>query len=302
VCPERTLFIVNPAARHGETRKLIPMLERALGAPAAGQIQVSAGPRHACDLARNAVEFETIVAVGGDGAAHEVLNGIMAHDDATRPTFGIVPTGSGNDLAHTFGMSDDPSAALLQLSTATRKRIDLGLCNGIWFGESVSMGLDARVTAKAVEMKISTGMTGLSLYLRALMDVLRSQYYGHHLTIAFDDEEPFATDALIVAVTNGPTYGGGFKITPDSVNDDGLLDVCRIDVLSKAQAYARLPFVVLGKHTHMKPVHMRRAKHLTVVADAPMEGQIDGEVMLQSEYDISVVPNAVTALIAPGSQ
>jgi YegS/Rv2252/BmrU family lipid kinase len=299
--PPHTLFIVNPAARHGETRRLLPLLERSLGEAKAGEIQVSAGPRHACDLARNARGFERIVAVGGDGAAHEVLNGVMSHDEATRPVFGILPTGSGNDLARTFGMSDDPSTALLQLSTAVRKRIDLGRCNGTWFGESVSMGLDARVTAKAVEMKLSTGLTGLRLYLQALMHVLRSQYYGHHLTIAFDDEAPFETDALIVAATNGPTYGGGFKITPDSVNDDGLLDVCRIDVLPKAQAYARLPFVVLGKHTRMKPVHMRRARRLTVLADAPMEGQIDGEVMLESAYDISIVPNAATVLVARGN-
>lgn len=297
-----TLFIVNPAARHGETRRLLPMLERTLGDARAGEIQVSAGPRHAFDLARNARGFGTIIAVGGDGAAHEVLNGIMAHDEETRPDFGILPTGSGNDLAHTFGMSDDPSTALLQLSSATRKRIDLGLCNGVWFGESISMGLDARVTAKAVEMKLSTGLSGLNLYLRALLEVLRTQYYGHHLTVAFDDEDPFETDALIIAATNGPTYGGGFKITPDSVNDDGLLDICRIDVLPKAQAYARLPFVVLGKHTRMRPVHMRRARRLTVLADTPMEGQIDGEVMLESAYDISIVPGAATVLVAAESR
>jgi YegS/Rv2252/BmrU family lipid kinase len=295
----RTLFIVNPAARHGETRRLLPMLERALPDPSSGQIQVSAGPRHAFDLARTACGFDSVVAVGGDGTAHEVLNGVMAHAEVGRPVFGILPTGSGNDLAHTFGMSDNPTTALLQLSSAVHKRIDLGLCNGVWFGESVSMGLDARVTAKAVQLKISTGLSGLNLYLRALMEVLRTQYYGHHVTIAFDDEEPFETDALIVAVTNGPTYGGGFKITPDSTNDDGLLDICRIDVLPKAQAYARLPFVVLGKHTRMKPVHMRRARRVTVLADAPMEGQIDGEVMLGSAYDISIVPDAATVLVVP---
>jgi YegS/Rv2252/BmrU family lipid kinase len=292
----KTLFIVNPAARHGETRKIIPALER-LGKPDHSEIQVSAGPRHAFDLARVAHGFDSVVAVGGDGTAHEVLNGLMEQDPSTRPAFGIVPTGSGNDYAHTLGMSDDVATALAQLADAARRPVDLGRCNGTWFGESISMGLDARVTVKAVEMKVSTGMSGIALYLRALFHVLRHDYRSHHITVQYDDETPFETDALIVAATNGPTYGGGFKITPDSIFDDGLLDICRIDAMPKSQAFMRLPFVVLGKHTKMRPVHMRRAKTITVVADEPFEGQIDGEVMLESTYDIEVVPSAMTVLV-----
>ena len=99
----RTLFIVNPAARHGETRKLVPAIQRTIEGVADGDIQLSAGPRHGFDLARTAEGFDTIVAVGGDGTAHEVLNGVMAHEPDVRPTFAVVPTGSGNDYAHTLG-------------------------------------------------------------------------------------------------------------------------------------------------------------------------------------------------------
>jgi YegS/Rv2252/BmrU family lipid kinase len=293
----RTLFIVNPAARHGETRKLIPAVERIFGEAAKCEIVLSAGPRHACDLARTAVGFDSIVAVGGDGTAHEVLNGVMEHDEAVRPAFGIIPTGSGNDYAHTLGMSDHLSVALNQIATGDRRVVDLGRCNGVWFGESVSMGLDARVTVKAVELKITTGLSGLSLYLRALIHVLNNQYYAQSVVIQYDDEPPFETDALIVAVTNGPTYGGGFKITPDAVFDDGLLDICRIDKIPKAEAFMRLPFVVIGKHTKMKPVHMSRGTRLTVVSETPFEGQIDGEVMLESAYDIQIFPSAMTVIV-----
>jgi len=293
----RTLFIVNPAARHGETRKLIPAVERIFGEAAKCEIVLSAGPRHACDLARTAVGFDSIVAVGGDGTAHEVLNGVMEHDEAVRPAFGIVPTGSGNDYAHTLGMSDNLSVALNQIATGGRKVVDLGRCNGMWFGESVSMGLDARVTVKAVELKVTTGLSGLPLYLRALIHVLNNQYYAQSVVIQYDDEPPFETDALIVAVTNGPTYGGGFKITPDALFDDGVLDICRIDNIPKAEAFMRLPFVVIGKHTKMKPVHMSRGKRLTVVSQTPFEGQIDGEVMIESAYDIQIFPAAMTVIV-----
>jgi YegS/Rv2252/BmrU family lipid kinase len=295
----RTLFIVNPAAQHGETRKLVPAIQHAITDVADGDVRLSAGPRHAFDLVRTAVGYDTVVAVGGDGTAHEVINGIMAHDGAARPAFAVVPTGSGNDYARTLGMSGDLPTALAQIATGRPRAVDLGLCNGTWFGNSVSMGLDARVTVKAVELKVTTGMSGLGLYMRALIHVLRHQYHSHHLTIQFDDEPPFETDALILAVTNGPTYGGGFKITPSAIPDDGLFDICRIDMIPKAEAFARLPFVVLGKHTRMRPVHMRRATRLTVVAEAPLEGQIDGEVMLESAYDIRIVPSAMTAIVPP---
>jgi YegS/Rv2252/BmrU family lipid kinase len=297
----RALLIVNPAARHGETAKLLPRIERLAAPDVAGvETVLSAGPRHALDLAKAAVGFDAVIAVGGDGTAHEVLNGLMEQPTETRPLYGIVPTGSGNDYAHTLGMSDDPATAMLQLASATPRDVDLGRCNGIWFGESVAVGLDARVTAKAVELKTTTKLSGLPLYLRALFYVLDKEYYGHKAVVQYDDNPPFETEMLILAATNGPTYGGGFKITPDSVFDDGLLDICRIDTMPKPEAFMRLPFVIAGKHTKMRPVHMSRARRVTVVAEKPVEGQIDGEVMLERSYDIEVVPKALRVLVPDG--
>lgn len=298
----RTLLVVNPAAKHGETAKLMPAVERLMDGVADCEIVVSAGPRHAYDLTRAAGDFDTVIAVGGDGTAHECLNGVMEIPAGKRPLYGIVPTGSGNDYAHTLGMSDDLSTALRQIAIAQTRTVDLGRCNGAWFGESVAVGLDARVTAKAVELKATTTLSGLALYLRALLYVLDKQYYSHKVVVQYDDEAPFETDMLILAATNGPTYGGGFKITPDSVFDDGLLDVCRIDSMPKAWAFARLPFVIVGKHTKMKPVHMQRAKRITVVSEVPFEGQIDGEVMFESAYDIEVFPAALKIIVAPDTE
>jgi YegS/Rv2252/BmrU family lipid kinase len=297
----KTLLIVNPAAKHGETAKLLPAVERLTGGVSDREIVTSAGPRHAYDLARQASGFDTIVAVGGDGTVHEAVNGIMDHPEGARPKFAVVPTGSGNDYARTLGMSTDLSTALRQIVGGRTVTADLGKCNGVWFAESVSVGLDARVTAKAVQLKVTTGLSGLALYLRALIFVLSSQYYPHRVVIQYDDETPFETDLLTMAGTNGPTYGGGFKITPDSVLDDGLLDICRIDMMPKPEAFARLPFVIIGKHTGMRRVHMAQAKRVTIVAETPFEGQVDGEVMLDSSYDIQVVPEALTVIVPSGT-
>ncbi|NTW28045.1 MAG: diacylglycerol kinase family lipid kinase [Coriobacteriia bacterium] len=293
----KMLFIVNPAAKHGETAKLLPALRHHLQGVAGFDIQVSAGPRHAHDIAAHAVGYDVVIAVGGDGTVHEVVNGVMAHPAVSRPAFGVVPTGSGNDYARTLGMSNDLPTALRQIATGNQRYLDLGLCNGTWFAESISIGLDARVTVKAVELKTTTKVTGLALYMRALIYVLNNQYHAHKVTVRYDEDLAFKTEMLIIAVTNGPTYGGGFVVTPDAVPYDGLFDVCRIDGMPKAQAYARLPFIVLGKHTKMKPIHMSHARKIRVVSDTPVEGQLDGEVFLASEYDIRIEPGALSVIM-----
>lgn len=296
MAPQEMLFIVNPAAQHGLTAKMLPDLRRLMEGIRGIQIELSAGPLHAHDIAAQAIGFDTIIAVGGDGTVHEVINGIMANP--ARPTFGVIPTGSGNDYARTLGMSDDLPKAVGQLVSAPVRSLDLGMCNGVWFAESIAIGLDARVTARAVQLKLRSKMIGVPLYFKALLQVMRDEYHSDHITIACDNEPAFECDLLALAVTNGRTYGGGFIITPDAVPDDGLFDVCRIDGMPKHEAFARLPFVVVGKHTHMGPVHMSRAKRLLIHSDVPLAGQRDGEVFIASDFDIRIEPAALN-VIAP---
>jgi diacylglycerol kinase family enzyme len=167
----------------------------------------------------------------------------------------------------------------------------------VYFNNSFAAGLDARVTAKAVEYKATTKRSGLWLYLTALLHVLFNELYSHRVRVTWDGDRVEDLDVLIVAVTNGPTYGGGFFITPDSVPDDGLFDVCTVDPLSLPEALIRLPFVITGKHTRMRPVHMSRHTSLLIESDDPMPAQIDGEVMLERRYEISMLPGAVRCIV-----
>ncbi len=171
------------------------------------------------------------------------------------------------------------------------------MCNGLYFNNSFAAGLDAKVTAKAVEYKVTTRRDGLWLYLTALLHVLFHDLEGFSATVTFDDGTPQRLETLIVAVTIGQTYGGGFRITPHAVPDDGLFDVCTIDPLSLLGALVRLPFVVLGKHTRMRPVHMLRHRSIVIEADQPVPAQIDGEVLLEQRYEISLLPQAVTCVV-----
>jgi YegS/Rv2252/BmrU family lipid kinase len=293
----RTLVIANPAARHGETEKLIPVIGQLL-ANLPHDMSVTTGMGHATELAAAAEGYDLVVAAGGDGTVHEVLNGLMRHPVDSRPALGLLPTGSGNDTRRTLGVSTDLAQAALELATGERRRFDVGVCNGIYFNNSFAAGLDAKVTAKAVEYKVTKGRDGLWLYLTALLNVLFTDLTSFTLRIRFDGaEETVPIETLIVAVTIGPTYGGGFRITPEAIPDDGLFDVCMIDPLGLPEALVRLPFVIAGKHTGMKPVHMSRHSALLIECDQRVPAQIDGEVLLDSKYEIALLPGAIECVV-----
>lgn len=291
----RMLLIVNPEARHGETGPLVPVIEQLLQS-ASYDVRLTTHMGHAADLAREAEGYGVIVAVGGDGTVHEVLNGIMARPEP-RPALGLIPTGSGNDTRRTLGIPEDIAEATLTLISGTRRRFDIGRCNGTYFNNSFAAGLDARVTAKAVEYKTTTGRSGLWLYFTALIHVLLNELYAHRVLISWDGEEPVEDTILALAATIGPTYGGGFKITPDAVPDDGLLEVCIIDPLSLPQALMRLPFVVFGKHTRMKVVRMSRRRTVVIESADPMPAQLDGEVMVDRRFEVEIVPDAIECIV-----
>jgi len=291
------LLIINPAARHGETAKLVPVIEQLL-ANLPHDTVVTERMGHATELATSrGANYRLVVAAGGDGTVHEVLNGLMSHPSADRPSLGVLPTGSGNDTRRTLGIPTDLTQAALVLSTGEARPFDVGVCNGVYFNNSFAAGLDAKVTAKAVEYKVTTGRSGLWLYLTALLQVLFNDLGSFDMRIAFDDGPAEHYDTLIIAMTQGPTYGGGFFITPDAVADDGFFDVCMIDPLSLMQALMRLPFVIFGKHTKMRVVHMSRHTSATIECAEPLPAQIDGEVYAERRYEVRMLPGAVRCLV-----
>lgn len=292
----RHLIIVNPQAKHGEADKLTPVIEKLLASVPHDTVETES-PGHAVRIAAEATGYDVVVAVGGDGTVHEVLNGLMRQPAESRPALAVLPTGSGNDTCRTLGIPFDISEAALLLVSGQRRRYDVGCCNGIYFNNSFAAGLDAKVTAKAVEYKVTKRRSGLWLYLTALLHVLFKDLDAFDVVMSFDGADPAPTRTLIVAITNGATYGGGFKITPDADPQDALFDVCMIDPLSLGQALWRLPFVIAGKHTKMPVVHMSRHSSATISSSAPLPAQLDGEVLLERRYDVSMLPGAIECVV-----
>ena len=157
---ERILLIANPAAQRGNGKEAADTASRMLSewlSVDTGSLECvfTERPRHAIELAAAAStdRYDVVVALGGDGVVHEVANGLMQLPAEKRPTFGLIPVGSGNDYARTLGISEKLTEALGQLVAGARRIHDVGVCNGEYFVETLSFGLDAAIALDTVERR-----------------------------------------------------------------------------------------------------------------------------------------------------
>ncbi len=300
---EKVLLIANPASRHGEGAVAAVRAERLLRETVGARLAVmlTSHQGHAADIAESAAGLDAVVALGGDGLIHEVLNGLMAIPAALRPPLGVIPAGSGNDYAGALGMAATLTDIVHQLDNAPHRTSDVGCCNGEYFMETLSFGLDAAIALDTIERRERTGAAGFSLYVQSGIDQLLHNLKPRRMEAVFDGKER-REDIILCAVQNGPTYGGGFRICPDALFDDGLLDVCiahaPVGALKAGWVFLRAKS---GHHRHFKEIETFRAREISLRFDEPLPVQIDGEPLFETEYKISVEPGALR-VIAPNDK
>lgn len=293
--------VVNPTAGLGRGAgcgaDVLAALERAGHAVT----DLSAGTaQDALDTARAARDdVDAIVVVGGDGMVHL---GVNAVEDSGVP-LAVVPVGSGNDFARTVGLPvHDVGAALSVLATALERGprpIDLLRADG---GEGtsrtacvVSAGFDAAVNARANAYRWPPGG---GKYVRGVIGELgRFAPYGFRLTIDGVTQELAGT---LVAVANGPCIGGGMRIAPDAVVDDGLADVVIAEGLGRAALLRVFPRVYAGTHLQHPAVRVVRAREVRLEAlpghPAPPEAHGDGERLGALPLTVTVEPGGLRLL------
>jgi diacylglycerol kinase (ATP) len=268
--------VVNPVAGRGRDRDLVPVL-RALAARAGldAEVVTSASAVDAAKVATEAaVAGRDLVAVGGDGTVG-LLAGVAA-DNGCR--LGIVPTGSGNDFATTLGYERHrPLAAVAAIAEGRDATVDLGVVNGRWYTCVTCSGFDAEANRWANTV---TRLSGTTLYVAAVLRTL-AVYRPSPFRITVDGVV-HETPAWLVAVGNSGAYAGGMRILPHARLDDGLLDVCVIGDLSRAQLLRHFPKVFRGAHLSVPGVETYRGAHVTVEAVGDgvveqMEVWADGE-------------------------
>ncbi len=294
----RAFLVVNPVARHGSAAGRSRPYIDALADRFETSILVTR-ERGEAEAAVASCDADTVIVLGGDGTVHEAVNGLFSRPIEDRPSLGVLPLGAGNDFARSIGIPLSPDRALPSLLEPRIRPVDVGKANGRIYANSLGIGTDARVAAAAGALRSRTNLTGTRLYLAAVAYVVRT-HINYRIEASFDDDPVESLDIAMVAINVGPTYGGGFWVTPDAVNDDGVFEMCLVSALQRWEVPMRVPFVLFGKHTWMKPVHMRRARHISIHADVAFPFHLDGEVSEADHLTIEVVPSALMVIAGDG--
>jgi YegS/Rv2252/BmrU family lipid kinase len=258
-------------------------------------------PTHATELAKQAGEqgYERVIAMGGDGTAHEVVNGIMQLPEDRRPVLGVVPVGSGNDFAHALGIPLEPERALACALNGKASAIDLGVMTDEhgrkeYFDNTLGIGFDAVVTIRSHHLPV---VRGFLMYLTAVIQTIVLNHDPSLMTMETDGKK-WQQSNLLLTMCNGPREGGGFLIAPDAKIDDGLLHYAMIKKVSRLMMFRLVPEVMKGTHGNFEQVLLGSCTRMSVHADRPMYIHADGEIYTSfgsNLHDVSfeVLPGAL---------
>lgn len=281
---EKILFIVNPIAGGGRSNALIPMIEDYMNKYSRDfKIEISEKPEHAIKISEEGLaDYQIIVAVGGDGTVNEVAKGII---NKGRGVLGIIPGGTGNDMARSLGISMDPKKAIEEILIGNRKMIDVGRINSSNFLNIASVGFDAEVVDN--NRKIRKKIKGSISYAISVVYTI-FQFKSKPVSIEIDGEKR-DENILLLAVGNGKYYGGGIKILPHAELDDGYLHICLVADISKLKLLLLFPSVFKGNHLkHKKHVRTYRARSVLIRSEKDLPLNIDGDVTHVKDVDISL--------------
>jgi len=293
----RIAYIVNPVAGTGRAwavwRRLVakhPRLEQ--------DALVTQEPNDAQRIVPKAVDkgYDAVVAVGGDGTLHEVLNGAL--ESRRVPAIGVIPAGTGNDFARSISLPRDPERAYQACLSGRVEPIDVGLVNGRPYINVAGFGFDAAVADEVIR-RAASGRRGSGTipYLLAVFNQLR-RFRPRALSIETDGSVRSGR-ILLGAVGNGSTYGGGMRICPRAKVDDGTLDFCVVGDLGPLQTALNLAKVFTGSHlSHPKCLYQQASK-IAVDGDPSVQVHADGQLMGTLPVTFEIRPRAIRFLVGP---
>ncbi|GAA2150825.1 diacylglycerol kinase [Nocardioides koreensis] len=246
-------------------------------------------PDEALDLARQCVAdgVHSLVVCGGDGMVHLGVQAVAT----TGTRLGIIPAGTGNDVARYFDIPRKDPVAAADLVVAGRTRtIDLARSGSKYFATVMAAGFDAIVNERANRMTWPRGQMRYNLATVAELRTFKPLPYTLDL-----DGRTLRLDAMLVAVGNGPSFGGGLRITEGAVLDDGLLDVVIIKTMSKPDLVRTYPKLFKGTHVHHPQYEHHRVRCVTVAAPG-IVSYADGERFGPLPLTVECVAGALTVL------
>jgi len=306
---KRIRLILNPAAGGGTASLAVPEIERQLNDLGVEHDLVrTERPWHAAELARQAVRdgVDVVVAVGGDGTANEVLNGLMHAKQADESTaaMGFLCVGRGNDFAYGAGAPDTVAEGCAALATDHRRALDVGRVDGDslpaarFFGNAVGIGFDAVVGFEAAKLKRLHGFVGY--FVAALRTIFL--YFRAPLTRIEYGEQTIEQRSLMVSIMNGRRLGGGFMMAPDARTDDGRFDLCIARQVSKMGVLLLLPRFMKGNQASHPAISTGRTDRISVTAlDGALPAHADGETLCVegTQLEMEIFPRQIDVVCRP---
>jgi len=284
----RLKLIYNPAAGRGRARRHVAEAEqhlRALGADV--ECQASASPS---DLSRLAAEasrasYDRVVVCGGDGS----LNLAIRHFDLANGTLALIPLGSGDDFARVLGLPREVRAACEVALRGSVREVDVAMANGVRYLGVAGVGFDSEVAEYANEqVKL---LRGSLVYLYAILRVL-PKFRPRHVRLNERDQV-----IMFAVFGNSRQYGGGIRIAPAAVIDDGLLDAVIVHKSSRMELLKTLPKAYTGKHVDSPFVETARGREFRVESEQPLAVYADGEKVTSTPVTFAVAEQRLRIVV-----
>jgi len=258
------LVVINPHSGNGRGAKVAEAVINILDQRGVAYRSLAAANApalsHDLAIALDDDEYLGVIAVGGDGLAHLVLQTVIPR----HIPFAVIPAGTGNDFVRTLGWSLENIEPLLERVLTTEPTpIDLGNVDSEWFGAILSTGFDSVVNERANTLPWPKGPQRYNVAIA--MELPRFTPIEYEITC---DGTTLRTEAMLVAIGNGKSYGGGMNICPQAQLNDGLFDIVILEPVSKFEFIKTFPKVYSGSHLSHPAVKTLRAKKVTINADA----------------------------------
>ena len=297
------ILIANPISGKGKAKNVAERTHNLLiNSDHKGQVKFTKGGGDASLIAKEAVSngIKWVIVCGGDGTLHEVVNGIAKVKDVT---LSIIPCGRGNDLASAIGIPRKPGKAIDTLFTGTNKNIDLGYVRSEkgtehFFTTIATCGFDTEVSRRGASRK--TPFSGTASYLYAAVVTL-FHYKSPSVQIEGDFGK-YEGEILLAATGSTKSYGGGFKIVPDAIYDDGLFDVCIIRPLPSFTILRLMATLFWGGHVNHPAVEINQTQSLRIETDPPVMLFADGEPMCETPATIEIVKHGLKVKVPSNLQ
>jgi diacylglycerol kinase (ATP) len=294
--PSNTVLIANPRAGHGKGAKMIERARARLCAAGLDpEVRETTAPAHGTVLAAQARDADLVIALGGDGTLHEVVNGLFREGQPPRAALAILPAGTGNSFLRDFGIVSFEQA-LDRLISGTERRVDVGrfTCatpegprSGV-FVNLIGAGFIADVCAVSQRKYKGMGAAGYVWGTLATLPALKAQMV--RVTI---DGVTEVRPLTMATLCNSRYTGGAMLVAPTAALDDGRLDLITAGPIGRAGLAALLPRLFQGGHLRHPAFAARLAATVTLDADPPLPLMIDGEPYGQTPLEVSMLPRAL---------